>query len=158
MTKVPGVAIDRIGLSHIAPIFLGALVLGCSAASVGASTEILVPATDYAFEVQRALPAGPAVFRLANRGRVPHELALGRLKPGVTADSLLAFAAAGGDPGDLADGVVGILIAGPGETSIGSLAAELSSGRTYMMICQFQDADSLPPHVVLGMQAAFTVK
>ena len=158
MTAVPEIAFGRIGFSHCAPVFLGTLVLGCSAAPGVASTEIIVPATDYAFQIQRELPAGPAVFRLANQGRVPHELAVGRLKPGVTADSLLAFAAAGGDPGDLTDGVVGILIAGPGETSIGSLAVELSPGRTYMMICQFQDADSLPPHVVLGMQAAFTVK
>jgi hypothetical protein len=158
MTAVAEGVMSRLGFSHFTAAALAALVFGCRAAPGIASNEIIVPATDYAFQIRRELPAGAAVFRLVNQGRVPHELALGRLKPGVTADSLLAFAAAGGDPGDLADGVVGILIAGPGETSIGSLAADLTPGRTYMMICQFQDADSLPPHVVLGMQAAFTVK
>jgi hypothetical protein len=84
-------------------------------------------------------------------------MALGQLRAGITADSVLARLAAGGDPTDLIDGVVGILIAGPGATSIGSLNVDLVPGRTYMMICQFQDADSLPPHVAMGMQASFVV-
>ena len=60
-------------------------------------------------------------------------------------------------PTDLTDGVVGILITEPGETSLGTMDVELLPGRTYVMICQFKDADSLPPHVAMGMQASFVV-
>ena len=82
---------------------------------------------------------------------------MGQLRAGVTADSVLALLKGGGDPTDLTDGVVGVLIAEPGGTSLGSLSVELLQGRTYMMICQFQDADSLPPHIAMGMQASFVV-
>jgi hypothetical protein len=120
--------------------------------------EILVGATDYAFTVPAKVATGPATFRLENRGKVPHEMALGRLRAGITADSALAYAAAGQDVGALADGIVGILIAGPGETSIGAVTTDLVAGRTYLMICQFKDADSLPPHIVMGMQASFVAE
>lgn len=93
-----------------------------------------------------------------NRGKVPHEMALGQLKPGVSADSLMAYVKQGHDPGDLSDGVVGILIAAAGQSSLGALTVPLVQGRTYMMICQFKDADSLPPHIAMGMQASFVAK
>ncbi len=134
---------------------LFSLAYGCQAP---ASPEVVVPGSDYAFQVPGELPAGPTRFRFENRGKVPHEMALGRLKAGITADSLLAFAAAGHDPGELADGVVGILIADPGTSALGTLTADLAPGRTYMMICGFRDADSLPPHLAMGMQASFTVQ
>lgn len=127
-------------------------------ASAPDPTEIVVPATDYAFQVPHDIAAGPAAFRLDNRGKVPHEMALGLLKVGISADSLLAYASKGGDPGDLTDGVVGILIAAPGQRSLGTLNAALVAGRTYMMICQFRDADSLPPHIAMGMRASFVAK
>jgi hypothetical protein len=82
---------------------------------------------------------------------------MGQLRAGVTADSVLARVAAGGDPADLTDGIVGVLIAEPGGTSLGSLNVQLIQGRTYMMICQFKDADSLPPHIAMGMHASFVV-
>ncbi len=85
-------------------------------------------------------------------------MALGQLKVGISADSMLAYASKGGDPGDLADGVVGILIAPAGQRSLGTVSATLVAGRTYVMICQFKDADSLPPHIAMGMQASFIAK
>jgi hypothetical protein len=85
-------------------------------------------------------------------------MALGQLKAGVSTDSMLAYVRKGHDPGDLSDGVVGILIALPGQNSLGTLTAPLVQGRTYMMICQFKDADSLPPHIAMGMQASFVAK
>ncbi|MES2306498.1 MAG: hypothetical protein V4558_13400 [Gemmatimonadota bacterium] len=120
--------------------------------------ETVIPATDYAFQTPKEMPAGPATFRLDNRGKVPHEMALGQLKVGISADSMLAYASKGGDPGDLADGVVGILIAPAGQRSLGTVSATLVAGRTYVMICQFKDADSLPPHIAMGMQASFIAK
>ena len=140
----------------VTPAIAGAC-LGCQP-QPAPSPEVLVPGTDYAFEVPKELPAGLTRFRFENRGKVPHEMALGQLKAGVTADSLLAFAAAGHDPGELADGIVGILIAEPGTSALGTLSAELAPGRTYMMICNFRDADSLPPHMVMGMRASFVAR
>ena len=136
---------------------LGLAAASCSQARTAGSPETVIAASDYAFQVPAHFAQGPVRFRLQNTGRVPHEMAMGQLRAGVTADSVLARLAAGGDPTDLTDGVVGILIAGPGATSIGSLNVDLVPGRTYMMICQFKDADSLPPHIAMGMQASFVV-
>lgn len=134
-----------------------ACALGCQP-TPAVRAPIVVPGTDYAFKVPAELPAGATQFRFDNQGRVPHEMALGMLKAGVTAESLLKYAATGHDPADLTDGIVGILIASPGQSALGTLEADLAPGRTYMMICSFKDADSLPPHVAMGMQASFTAK
>lgn len=144
MTKVAGIWMVTVGL------------VACTAAP---PREIVIPATDYAFTLpSKELPAGPTQFRIDNKGKVPHEMALGQLNAGVTADSVLAYATRGGDPGDLADGVIGILIARPGTQSMGSLSANLVAGRTYMMLCNFKDSDSLPPHMAMGMVASFVAK
>ena len=146
----------RAALAPCTAALLAALVAGCQAAPAG-SQEVLVGGTDYAFDAPKAPTAGVTDVRFVNRGRVPHEMAFGQLHAGVTADSVMAYAAAGHDPGDLAD-VVGILIANPGDTAVGALRVNLLPGRTYMMICSFRDADSLPPHLAMGMQASFVVK
>jgi len=122
------------------------------------TAEVVITGSDYVFHLPGRIAHGPTRIRLQNTGKVPHELALGLLRPGITADSVLALAAAGGDPGALTDGVVGILIAEPGASSLGSLEVDLAQGRTYMAICQFQDADSLPPHIAMGMHASFVTE
>ncbi len=143
--------------SVIVVTLLGLVGSDCRQPQPAAAVETTVSAADYAFQVPRHFSQGRAVFRLRNTGRVPHEMALGQLRPGMTADSVLARVASGKDPAELTDGVVGILIAGPGTSSLGTLSADLIRGRTYMMICQFRDADSLPPHLAMGMQASFLV-
>ena len=137
------------------PFFLSLVSASCTQPSSTSLTETVIGASDYAFEVPAHLPRGPMHFRLKNNGKVPHEVAMGQLRAGITADSVRGRLAGGGDPTDLMDGVVGVLIANPGATSLGGLSVELVQGRTYMMICQFQDADSLPPHIAMGMQASF---
>ena len=142
-------------------LVLAALIIAgasCGPARPAVTPETVVAASDYAFQVPAHLGAGPARFRLQNTGKVPHEMAMGQLRAGVTADSLLSHIAAGGDPTPRTDGVVGILIVEPGATSLGTLDVDLVPGRTYVMICQFRDADSLPPHVAMGMQASFVVE
>jgi hypothetical protein len=52
---------------------------------------------------------------------------------------------------------VGILIAKPGVTTIGSLAIDLIPDRTYALFCNLQDAPDKPPHSALGMIASRTV-
>ncbi len=143
---------------HFPAVIVATIGIGTTAACQPATArQVVVSATDYAFAVPTSMPAGSTEIRLANQGRVPHEMALGRLRAGMTADSFQARITAGGDPAELADGVVGILIVEPGDTSIAALHTALTSGRTYVLICQFRDADSLPPHIAMGMQASFTV-
>lgn len=157
---MPLTASARRRLPAGAGLVLAALVIAgasCGPARPAVTPETVVAASDYAFQVPAHLGAGPARFRLQNTGKVPHEMAMGQLRAGVTADSLMARLTAGGDPADLTDGVVGILIAEAGDSSLGTLSAELISGRTYVMICQFRDADSLPPHIAMGMQASIVV-
>lgn len=136
---------------------LGLVGSACRQAPPAPAIETSIAASDYAFQVPTHLPQGPTLFRLRNIGQVPHEMALGQLRAGITADSMLSRLASDEDPADLLDGVVGILIAEPGTSSLGTLSVDLIQGRTYMMICQFRDADSLPPHIAMGMQASFLV-
>lgn len=139
----------------LAAVTLSLATLACQPA---APRVLQITGTDYAFAVPPKVQAGPATIRFANNGKVPHEMALGRLRTGMTADSVMTRIAEGRDPGDVTDGVVGILIVEPGQSSIGGLQTDLLAGRTYVMICQFRDADSLPPHIAMGMQASFTVE
>ena len=141
----------------------------CGAATVwmlasGACTRrpsehpLIITGTDYAFQTPDTVPAGQAVIRFVNQGKVPHELALARLKAGVTLDQVLERMREGAEPDELLDGMAGVLFATPGDSSFGRLVVELSRGRTYGMICNFRDAPDQPPHVALGMVASFQVK
>lgn len=42
-------------------------------------------------------------------------------------------------------------------TAMGTLMAALAPGRTDMMIRNLSDADSLPPHLAMGMRTSFVV-
>ena len=137
---------------------LGALAVACAPTqSRPAVTAITVEAMDYAFQLPDTLRSGPTTFRLHNRGKVPHEMGMALLKAGVTMDQLLKHIGAGGDPDSLIDGVVGILIASPGDSTVGALAVEMLSGRTYALFCNFKDAPDKPEHVALGMFSGRTV-
>jgi len=138
-------------------VLLGFSGTACPSPQPITAPEISISAMDYAFQAPSHLAPGRTLFRLHNTGKVPHEMAMGQLRAGITADSALARLAAGIEPAEITDGLVGVLIAGPADSSLGALSVELIRGRTYLMICQFRDADSLPPHVAMGMQASFVV-
>ena len=46
----------------------------------------------------------------------------------------------------------------PGVRSAGRLLVNLERGKTYMLICNFQDMPDKPRHVALGMFTSFQVK
>jgi hypothetical protein len=92
-----------------------------------------------------------------NAGKVDHEMGMALLKPGVTLAQVMDLIKTGGSPDSLIDGIVGILIAKPGVTTLGSLAVDLIPGRTYALFCNFQDAPDKPPHSGLGMLSSRTV-
>ncbi len=123
-----------------------------------AEHTLIITGSDYAFQAPGTVPAGRAVIRFVNQGKVLHEMALAELKAGATLDQVLERMRAGGKPEELLDGMAGVLFAAPGDSSSGQLVVELSPGRTYGMICFLQDAPDQPPHVALGMVASFQVK
>jgi hypothetical protein len=139
------------------------LVLGACAAQPPADEaaevhRIVVGGLDYTYEMDESVPPGPAEITFDNRGEVDHELVLIRLQPGATMADFAEAMAAGEDPRGLTDGIGGILIAGPGETSLGRLHFEFEAGRTYMLVCNFTDTPEAPPHIQLGMVRSFTVE
>ena len=119
--------------------------------------EIKVAGLDYAFQVPESLSPGSTSFRFANTGKVPHEMIVTLLKPGVTLGQLMAEMQAGRDPQALTEGMVGILITAPGTESIGALHVNLLPGRTYLWVCTFQDSPDAKAHIELGMVASRTV-
>ena len=119
--------------------------------------DITVTGSDYAFQLPDSLRAGTTVLHFSNVGKVEHEMGMALLKPGVTLAQVLARIKAGASPDSLLDGIVGILIAGPGVSTLGGLSVELLPGRTYAMFCNFQDGPDKPPHSSLGMVSSRTI-
>ena len=119
--------------------------------------DITVTASDYAFQLPDSLQAGPTVLHLNNAGKVSHEMGMALLKPGVTLAQVLDRIKTGQSPDSLLDGIVGILIAVSGVTTLGGLSVELLPGRTYALFCNFQDGPDKPPHSSLGMVSSRTI-
>ena len=119
--------------------------------------DVTITGSDYAFQLPDSVQAGPTVFHFNNAGKVPHEMAMALLKPGVTLEQVMARVKAGASPDSLLDGIVGILIAIPGVPVVGGLSVELLPGRTYAMYCNFQDSPDKPPHSALGMVSSRTI-
>lgn len=119
--------------------------------------DITVTGSDYAFQLPDSLQAGTTVLHFNNVGKVDHEMGMALLKPGVTLAQVLETIKSGNSPDSLLDGIVGILIAKPGVTTLGGLSVELLPGRTYAMFCNFQDGPDKPPHSSLGMVTSRTI-
>jgi hypothetical protein len=140
---------------------IAAAAIACACTSqappVARVQQINVAGLDYAFQLPDSLGPGPTSFRFSNTGKVPHEMILALLKPGVTLSQLMAHAQAGGNPQELTDGMAGILVTGPGTETIGALHLDLLPGRTYVWACFFQDSPDAKPHSELGMVASRTI-
>lgn len=128
------------------------LVLLASCTFAGGSTpgsqEVEVDMRDHAYEFEDSLVPGRVLFRVANRGKVDHDLALVRLPDDVEdLDELLGSESGGMRP------VYTMASRGPGETGV--FAVDLSEGR-YGMLCFETDPDGTP-HYRNGMTAEFEV-
>ena len=137
---------------YLLPLLL--LLLPCLARAQQMA-EVLVIGLDYAFQVPATLAPGPTTFGFENRGKVPHEAIIVRVKLGVTVDSVL-------HADRLAQRalteVVGILIAEPGGRALGHLLVDLTDRRTYLLLCGFRDAPDQPQHLTMGMVAPIQVR
>jgi hypothetical protein len=144
-------------LGRAASLVLPVIVIGWPSGAVAQQIPtIRVVALDYAYQAPTTLPAGLTAFALDNQGKVRHEVAIVRLQPGVTVDSMV-HAAAGPARRALID-FIGILVAEPSETPLGRILVDLTPGRTYVLFCNFQDAPDKPRHMTMGMFASIQVK
>lgn len=119
--------------------------------------EVNVIGLDYAFQLPRELPAGPTMFRFENKGKVPHEMNIVMLKPGVSPARFLEVLK-GTDPlQPMIEGPIGVLFADPGGRSGAGLSTELVAGRDYFVRCIFRDKGKGPRHYEMGMYSVIHV-
>jgi hypothetical protein len=124
-----------------------------------APRQIAVTSNDYTFVAfPTQILAGPTIFTFANQGKVPHELSLARLKPGVTMDDFVAARDDIPRRRELIERSVGILVAGPGNRPDGRILVDLMKGETYVVFCNFRDKPDAPGHLMFGMYTSFKPK
>ncbi len=151
---MPSQLTDR--LRH--PLILSALALGsCATPSTLRTLDVI--GTDYAFTVRDTVDAGASLVSFSSRGLVRHELALARLRDGVSsaeaADSLMH----GRSMRNLRATGSAVLFAAPGQTDNPvRLSVTFERGKRYALWCQFRDSSSAPKHQVLGMFKILTVR
>ena len=125
-------------------------VTGPASGDAPAAADTIV-ATDYAFQYPRTMTPGRHTFVMRNDGKQRHQLSIELLKEGVTLDSVMKVAGAGGDVFALMDGAFGLLHARAGQQHIGGLTVDMLPGREYLLACFFRDTPTSPEHVELGM-------
>ncbi|HUP69602.1 MAG TPA: hypothetical protein VM142_07265 [Acidimicrobiales bacterium] len=112
--------------------------------------EITLTMTEYRFELSRPVPRGRVVFRVANRGRVPHRLVLVPLPADFPP---IAEQIAGTDRRNV-EPLAGIPDRPPGAT--GAFAVDLRPGR-YALVCFIADVDGRT-HAQKGMAEEFRLR
>ena len=121
--------------------------------------HVAIVGTDYAFvQLPATLAAGPTLFSFENRGTKRHEMSIALLRPGITSEAVVGGAERMSVASRaVADSLVGLLVARPGERSGGQLFANLLAGRMYVVICTLKDTPGSRPHAELGMVGTFQV-
>jgi hypothetical protein len=133
----------------------GSLIPGVGTAQP--ATQITVIGRDYAFGAPDSLRAGATLFTFSNQGTVAHEVVILLLKEGHTlAEYLQAKTPQERRP--MNDALIGLILAGPGQSAPGQLLTTLQKNRTYVLICNLRDAPDKPPHSALGMAKLLYVK
>jgi hypothetical protein len=133
----------------------------CLACATPART-IHIVAKDYALQSPDSTLAGLTHFQFQNDGKVPHEVAIGRLRPDAGIQEMLAAAQRGlrlrDAPDHYLDGApFGVLFAWPGGTSPAELTVVLERGQRYALLCTFRDSLAAPEHAALGMMRVLYV-
>lgn len=139
-----------------------ALLIACAACAAPSPPPaqqlpvVEVIGRDFALEAPDSLPPGQTRFRFRREGTVAHEVAIARVRAGVSLDSLLRVELAGGNIDGLYDPGEGLLYADPGEVVEAELLITLEAGRDYVLICTL-DKDG-KPHSTLGMVRGLRVR
>lgn len=119
--------------------------------------QLVIRGIDYAFQAPDTVPAGLTMIALENRGAVRHEVFIARLKEGRTLAEMIEAKTI---PERLAmqDVILGIVFAEAGQRSPASLVAELTPGRTYVLLCFLVDQPGKPNHLQQGMAGVIHVR
>ena len=121
-------------------------------------THVDVVGSDYAFiGFPATIAAGPVEFSFENRGKFKHEMSVMLLRPGVTVQQVLDAGPGAPSSRKMADKLIGLLVARPGESAGGRLLFELESGQRYLVISSLKNTPTEQPHAMLGMITSFDV-
>ncbi|MBC7897806.1 MAG: hypothetical protein H7066_20470 [Cytophagaceae bacterium] len=134
-------------------------VRDASPASAALGAQVVnVDAGDYAFRLPDTLPAGLTEFRMQNTGAQRHEISFARIKRGATASFFMSEYLQKRNIDSLYDNDGAILTAYAGDTNRFAMRAQLESGRSYILLCEFQDTPDSPVHATLGMFKEIVVR
>ncbi|HXT16159.1 MAG TPA: hypothetical protein VN706_11055 [Gemmatimonadaceae bacterium] len=121
------------------------------------TAEVLGAATDtvrgfeYAFKSPRTLTPGRHTLTFVNAGKVPHEVNVALLRPGITVAQAHALLERNGDDDGFVEEWLGVLFAHAGAATAGQLRLNLLPNRDYLISCGLANDDRAPPHFALGM-------
>jgi hypothetical protein len=137
-------------------VFVASLISLMSCRRAPAEHIVQVIGRDFAFDAPDTLDAGPTRFHFSRAGTAEHEVAISRVKRGITVAQVLAAEVRGDDPTDLVDDGVGLLFAAVGEHVESDLLVDLEAGRQYVLSCTRETAGK--SHAMLGMVKGITVR
>lgn len=133
---------------------LGLVLSGCGLAPTAKVPQIVIRATDYAFEAPAQVNAGLISVRLENAGHELHHAQLARLQDGKTiADLQAAFAQGEQATIALLEFVGGPALLNPGKSA--EVVLNLREGN-YVILCFISSADGVP-HLAKGMMKPMQV-
>ena len=120
---------------------------------------LTVIGTDYAFLVPDTVPAGMAVVTFENRGRVPHELVLARIRHDVSSREFADSLSHGARMVPLRATGSAVIFASPGRTNeLVRMQVDFKRGERYAFWCQLVDSAGAQKHNVLGMFKLVSVR
>lgn len=128
---------------------LGLVLTGCGATPAAVTIpQIVIKATDYAFDAPAQVNAGLISVRLENNGQELHHAQIARLQDGKTMADLQAALAQGEEAAmALLEFVGGPSVLDPGKSQ--EVVLDLKAGN-YVLLCFISSADGVP-HLAKGM-------
>lgn len=139
---------DRIVARRLVVLAAGVM----AACAAPAEPELRIVGSDYAFTAPDSVPAGAAVLRFTNTGKVRHELQLVEVRDDVSTAEFTDSISRGTSARKLRATGSAVLFANPGAANdeVG-LRVTFVRGRRYALVCQFRDSATAPRHQTLGM-------
>jgi uncharacterized cupredoxin-like copper-binding protein len=148
---------DSAGVPHFAHGMVRALTVTPSAATPAPEpqADVVIHLKDYEFDIIGNLTPGQHIVRVVNDGPQVHEMLVGQLAPGKSAQDLVTWVDTGhmrgAPPARPIGGTTGIAPGGEEEISL-----DLTPGN-YGLWCFFPDSKDGKEHVMHGMIKQFTV-
>jgi hypothetical protein len=148
-------ALPSLALTQERPHAAVGAAMPASLSAPSVASVVTIVANDFAFDLPASIPAGLTTFRLIDRGKQQHHLAIVRLDSGKTAaEGLAALIKAGQGPRPAWLHPVGGLNAiMPGGEGVATLVLEPGN---YLAFCEVPGPDPAP-HFMKGMAKGFTV-